>query len=215
MFRRALISIAIARNNNKRVEALVSNGYLKSRSYFRGTPLFLRDAVANLKVDLASILLEAGHPLTLSGASLTSFENPSLLYALISSARKDIDSALMILELLSKHGLSFNGIIKDDRDGRTPLMFASGKDNLERLITRMIQLGANPNERDANGKTALFYCINSTEHVEALIDAGADPYIQDEMGDTAEQSALLRQNISGMLYHNTYITELIACRKNR
>jgi ankyrin repeat protein len=67
-----------------------------------------------------------------------------------------------------------------DEEGRTPLMLAAGRGDLEAVQTLLAQ-GAEVNAADARGFTALFHaCYNGDEDrgypevVRALLEAGAD-----------------------------------------
>lgn len=67
-----------------------------------------------------------------------------------------------------------------DDEGRTPLMAAAGRGDLE-AVRALLAAGADVNAADARGFTALFHaCYNGDEDrgypevVQALLDAGAD-----------------------------------------
>ena len=49
----------------------------------------------------------------------------------------------------------------------------------------LLNAGANPNIKDVNGQTALFYAFCDREITKALFKAGADQNIQDRWGYTA------------------------------
>ena len=56
-----------------------------------------------------------------------------------------------------------------------------------RVITKLLEFGANPDAQDSNGDTCLIYAARggSCEKVELLLDAGADMMISNVVGDTA------------------------------
>ena len=68
--------------------------------------------------------------------------------------------------------------------GLTPLhaMVAAGVD--ETVVARAVNLGADPNARDSQGKTPLFN-VSTPAEVAALLNHGADPTLTDNQGKTA------------------------------
>jgi hypothetical protein len=80
--------------------------------------------------------------------------------------------------------LSYDG--QNPKPGITPLITAVAKSDL-RQVTALIKHGANPNEHDASGWTALMYAARSAspDIIDALLRAGADAKLQSFAGELA------------------------------
>lgn len=94
---------------------------------------------------------------------------------------------LASVKLLIAAGADLNGF--DTGSRATPLMLAA--ENLSvPVVLALLAAGANPNSRDADGRTPLMVAVSCSneeviEIVAALVTAGADPEIADERGKTA------------------------------
>ncbi|NUM89141.1 MAG: ankyrin repeat domain-containing protein, partial [Bdellovibrionales bacterium] len=97
-----------------------------------------------------------------------------------------------LVGLLVGHGANLNF---QNRFGDTPLMNACLEAGHLDTAVFLLQAGANPNLRKANGGTALTTSgwYGHTAIVERLLQFQADPTIQDEFGETALTYALQRQ----------------------
>jgi len=88
---------------------------------------------------------------------------------------------------LIKKGLNVN---QKNKLGDTPLILCAKHDNLN-LVPMLLASDADANAKGAGGWTALMYtCANAYEawgwdYLQALVDAGADPYIQNRDGQTS------------------------------
>ena len=107
--------------------------------------------------------------------------NISLLEAILYKYNPDIISALLEFE-------------EDKEQLTSALMFAAQVTIFPRVITLIVNAGADINAKDEKGKTALMYAAggnNSTAVVKALIAAGADTSIKDSFffGKTAKDYA--------------------------
>ena len=93
-----------------------------------------------------------------------------------------------LVKLLIESGANIN---KPDHVGRTPLMIASFKGNLE-TVKLLIDAGANLNIQDQFDQTALIKACdnNKLECVEELVACGANLDIQDDNGNTALMIAM-------------------------
>lgn len=86
------------------------------------------------------------------------------------------------LELLVRHGWDINERV----DGRTLLHHDANHGHGKRVLS-LLNLGADPNLRDGEGRTALhLICARGTgaETIRALVEAGADPDARDHGGRT-------------------------------
>uniref|UniRef100_H3AKE6 Ankyrin repeat and SOCS box containing 6 n=1 Tax=Latimeria chalumnae TaxID=7897 RepID=H3AKE6_LATCH len=131
--------------------------------------------------------LHAAEVLLQNGADLN-FEDPVTYYTALHIAvlRNQPD----VVELLVKHGADIN---KRDRiHESSPLDLAS--EEAERLLClqRLLELGADVNATDKNGKTALLHAlassdgvqIHNTENIRLLLEGGADIKAETKDGDT-------------------------------
>ena len=71
-------------------------------------------------------------------------------------------------------------------DPRTPLLVAA-QGNCSKLVAILLEFGASPNDRDAEGQTALMHAAKhgNDAMVRALLDSGADTTLTDNLGRTA------------------------------
>ncbi len=73
-------------------------------------------------------------------------------------------------------------------EGQTALMYIASSffaNNRAEVIQLLASHGANPDQQDSEGRTALMLAGNNTDAVKALLEAGADPDIRDKDGNTA------------------------------
>ena len=81
-----------------------------------------------------------------------------------------------------------------DSDGRTALMLACDGNYLMIVIT-LLNAGANVEEKDRFGSTALYFARTS-KIVDKLLDAGADVNSRDTTGETPAMSILAPQRLN-------------------
>ncbi|XP_054076716.1 ankyrin repeat and SOCS box protein 6 isoform X2 [Rissa tridactyla] len=131
-------------------------------------------------VPAAEILLEFGADL--------SFEDPVTYYTPLHIAvlRNQPD----MVELLAHHGADINR--RDRIHESSPLDLASEEPERLPCLQRLLQLGADVNAADKNGKTALLHAlassdgvqIHNTESIRLLLEGGADVRATTKDGDT-------------------------------
>ncbi|NXK44454.1 ASB6 protein, partial [Chauna torquata] len=131
-------------------------------------------------VTAAEILLEFGADL--------SFEDPVTYYTPLHIAvlRNQPD----VVELLVRHGADINR--RDRIHESSPLDLASEEPERLPCLQRLLQLGADVNAADKNGKTALLHAlassdgvqIHNTESIRLLLEGGADVRATTKDGDT-------------------------------
>ncbi|KAI6075985.1 Ankyrin repeat and SOCS box protein 6 isoform X2 [Aix galericulata] len=137
-------------------------------------------------VTAAEILLEFGADL--------SFEDPVTYYTPLHIAvlRNQPD----VVELLVRHGADINR--RDRIHESSPLDLASEEPERLSCLQRLLQLGADVNAADKNGKTALLHAlassdgvqIHNTESIRLLLEGGADVRATTRDGDTVFTSLI-------------------------
>ena len=107
---------------------------------------------------------------------------------------------ISIIQTLLENGADPN--LSDETDdgfaAESPLMMAAGTffaTNRADMVRLLIQQGADVNQQDAIGQTALMsaLCYSDIAVIEALLEANADPNIEDKEGNTALMLAELRK----------------------
>lgn len=91
------------------------------------------------------------------------------------------------LDDLIKAGADIN--YRHHRTGDTALI-AAAENGDSNIVSYLLQHGADVNEKNFNGDTALMKCSEIDEDFLILLDAGADPNIQNHEGDTALMAAI-------------------------
>ncbi|XP_025905404.1 ankyrin repeat and SOCS box protein 6 [Nothoprocta perdicaria] len=132
------------------------------------------------RVPAAEILLQFGAELA--------FEDPVTYYTPLHMAvlRNQAD----MVELLVRHGADINR--RDRIHESSPLDLASEEPERLPCLQRLLQLGADVNAADKNGKTALLHAlassdgvqIHNTESIRLLLQGGADVRATTKDGDT-------------------------------
>lgn len=93
-----------------------------------------------------------------------------------------------------------SNIAVQDRDGKTPLMYAAAGTNDPRVVFELVNAGASLNVQSDDGRTPLMHAAqenNNPEIVLALLNAGADPTVLDAEGrsvyDLAGENGILKR----------------------
>jgi ankyrin repeat protein len=82
-------------------------------------------------------------------------------------------------------------------------MHAAGYNLNPRVITILLKAGADTNDRDKNGETALMWAAqynNNHEVIAALLNAGADTKAKDNKGKTAFDYARINARLKTVDY---------------
>jgi hypothetical protein len=105
----------------------------------------------------------------------------------------------IIFDLLIKHGANVSIV---DKANRTPLMYAAMYFEYDFAETILGLHQSNINDKDCNGRTALFYAAEQagTSMLRLLLDLGADPAIVNKKGETALHAAI-RANRSEQFHY--------------
>jgi ankyrin repeat protein len=107
----------------------------------------------------------------------------------------------MLDDLISRGCL----INEPDNEGYTPLIYAASSSGLRKVVLILLEKGADPNYRNAKGRTALhIFLLNIDSYVwyndkemkqdmpiiTALLEAGTHPAVKDDEGDSALLTAM-------------------------
>ncbi|AFL86574.1 hypothetical protein Terro_0224 [Terriglobus roseus DSM 18391] len=136
----------------------------------------LADAITSHQPEVVARVLE----FPIDRQYLVNTEIPLLFFAAIGSGN-DPEQTKKIFELLSSHDFSTS---ERNKYGET-LLFRSDDDLMPHLLTLGIPIDA----RNNDGETALMHQY-SAEAIQRLLDAGADPTLQDKAGVSVEDHVL-------------------------
>lgn len=166
-----------------------------------GIKLDMRDKYGHSPLQLACSqgLFEIALELVRAGANVQA-QDKSGATALANLCRSQEASqhpkeALAVFKALMKNGAQVDS---GDKEGITPLMWASNRGNLE-LIKALLKAGADVNARDrvpGNLKTVVMYAQH-TEAINLLLKRGADPRVKTAFSKTAWEYALLNSHRRG------------------
>lgn len=126
-------------------------------------------AVASGKAKLVQLLLEAGADFN---AATPDGDTPAMV-----AAEGYGDEVYEIIRVLGQHKVDFN----QSNPAYTPLIYALQQEN-EKLITALLEAGANPNTPSSSGQLPLSVAIYRSQSVIQLLKAGADPNAVDDYG---------------------------------
>jgi len=130
-------------------------------------------------VELVQVLIDAGIDVNLKNES---FRYTPLHVAVENAYRIGHSNTPAILELLVKAGADIS-VIRTKKDKIAPIHRAMT--DLP-SVKKLLELGADPNQADGDGKTPLMYAAEiGADHVKVLLEAGADPRAVDKKGRTA------------------------------
>lgn len=188
----ALIFAACS-NHTDIVKLLLNAGAnVNAKSKNKETPLMFAAASAN--EEMVKILLEAGADVNAKNnkkcTSLMLIIKNNKLFTRSEFYMEDGDLILdlkvissNIIKLLINAGANVNA---KDKNGNTPLMFASIIKNSE-IVNLLIKAGANVNDVNESGTTALIYAAarGDKKTVKLLLNNNADISIQDYSNDNA------------------------------
>ena len=112
------------------------------------------------------------------------------------------------IKLLKKAGININ---LADKDGMTPLMYSIQKRNDSSIINFLLNQAVNPDAKDNNARTALFYAIdnNDISTIKSLIHHGASINSPDNEGYYPLYYSIfkLKPDVSEILLKNGALTE--------
>jgi ankyrin repeat protein len=182
--RHTLLMLQPKRNQEATVDLLLRNGEeINARDAGGWTPLL--HAANSGDADVVKVLVERGADVSVrDGAGTT---------ALALVAKKEYPSAVAIL---ARKGNVNTG----DKYGTTPLMWAAKNGDLK-SIKLLLENGANPNARDRQDWTALFYVgPEATVVINALLSAGAQIDARDNEGSTPLMQVALLGDFANLAF---------------
>ncbi|GAB1286198.1 Ankyrin repeat and SOCS box protein 6 [Apodemus speciosus] len=163
---------------------LVLTGLLEQKAH---SPFF-QEGVSNALLKMAELGLTRPAALLLQSGANLNFEDPVTYYTALHIAvlRNQPD----MVELLVRHGADINR--RDRVHESSPLDLASEEPERLPCLQRLLDLGADVNAADKNGKTALLHAlassdgvqIHNTENIRLLLEGGADVKATTKDGDT-------------------------------
>lgn len=108
-----------------------------------------------------------------------------VLYIWLESSKKPFNDLLGNSEIyFMLNALNASAADYEPNSNTTFLMMAAHFNHIPTLKL-LLDAGAKINQRDSNGKTALFYCLGNPKTVKFLLDRQANPNLYDKNGRTA------------------------------
>lgn len=149
--------------------AIAKGAGIDASNYQMQTPLFC--AISRGNVDAALVLVDAGASLKIEDETAGTMMHLAMQYV---DSAPDEATSLKLLQRLLKAPSGKTDVNSKDREKRTPLHWAAGK-NAERCVGALIEAGANVNAADWAEHTPLQWAasVDSLEAVKALVAAGA------------------------------------------
>lgn len=192
---RTPLHLAVEQGCSQTVKTLISaKADLNSKDEKGATPLMMAAKYGDF--ELAELLLSAGAEIQtrdLYGRNAMFFVISPDQGIRPGNGPAPIEQKSAIIKYLVTHGLKLNE--KDGLDNNTPLTAllqnCSGIPNCKAVMSLFLDLGANINEPDKNGETALFKAVSrinfseSKEFIELLISRGADVNYKTNSNETA------------------------------
>ena len=98
-----------------------------------------------------------------------------------------------------------------NKDGMTPILYASKNENLKLLLI-LIDLGADINSQNNDGKTALHFAVRNNDErmIKHLLIRGADKYLKDKDDNNPYNLAVIlkHENLINILYHKNFCQKI-------
>ena len=131
-------------------------------------------------------------------AKLDLIEKLSQLGAVLHTNDFVLSDCLHCFKTLLEEGLDLNYIDKNKLDYLVHFFSFIPIGNFDKTIDALIELGADVNTRDLNGKTPLIQAANSGGHknMKVLIKKGADIFAKDNYGYTAMDYAKIGNHVN-------------------
>jgi ankyrin repeat protein len=181
---------AITSNQAEQVKKLLIQGANPNAiGDYSGLPL-LTYAASKGRAAIVKVLLDAGA----DPSSNDQFGSTPILSAVqlfgtdsVPDDMKTPDEVASVIDLLLKAGSDPNSTYEGEGGLSVLMDAASGK--YAKAVQLLLRSGANPNQKDSSGETALFYTLSDSAIFQTLLDAGADPAIINEDGETVIDTA--------------------------
>ncbi len=165
---------AIQGQNIQNVRLLFANGASASIPDMYGRNAY-HEAVETENIELIRVVNEAG------GNALARDTHGRTPLSLVFVKNLDLVKAVLS-----------NDIDLTDSDGNTPLHIAVINSTSNEILQYLLDVGYSPDRRNSEGKTPLLLAAqkNATEYVEYFLQTGSDPFIKDNLGESALSFAI-------------------------
>ncbi|XP_059174811.1 ankyrin repeat and KH domain-containing protein 1-like [Physella acuta] len=200
-----LLNIASEKGYTEMIRLLVQEGANVNASHYYKSPLMstkdpnVMELLIELGADVNVIVEKYGNSYSALTFTLDDCERGCT-----------IDNLLERVNVLLQNGANVN---VEDKLGNTPLMDASQKSDMEKVLRALLQAGANVNQKNNNGESALYFAANleSIANAKVLLEFKADINLKNNTGQTPLFNLLLRpctQMIKFMLENKANVNDV-------
>ncbi|XP_059174817.1 putative ankyrin repeat protein RF_0381 [Physella acuta] len=172
-----LLNIAAEKGYKEMIRLLVQEGANVNASHYYKSPL-----MSTTDPNVMELLIELGADVNVIVEKYGNSYS-ALTFTLDDCERGTKDNLLERVNVFLQNGANVN---VEDKLGNTPLMDASQKSDMEKVLRALLQAGANVNQQNKSGESALHFAagLESIANAKVLLEFEADINLKNNSGQT-------------------------------